>query len=132
MAGCGRSRARAGITCGAVMMSEPAVEFASGDEAETLTLGRALGELLVSRDVVLLEGALGAGKTLFVRGLAAGAGSSDEVASPTFALIHEYTVPPPGPLRRLYHMDLYRVGSVAEARGLGLDEYLAGDGAVVI
>ena len=91
-------------------------------EAETTALGRALAARLRQGDVVLLTGPLGAGKTAFVRGLAEGLGAfSDDVASPTFAIVHEYT----GTLVMLRHVDLYRL-TPAEADDLGLEEMSAG------
>lgn len=85
-----------------------------------------LGERLKPGDVVLLTGELGAGKTTFVRGVARGAGSTADVASPTFQLVRVY----PGRLQ-LAHVDLYRVENSSELRDLGLEE-LAEDGAVVV
>lgn len=88
---------------------------------ETESVARALASRTTPGDAVLLEGDLGAGKTVFVRGLAAGLGADPaEVASPTFALVHEY-----GPLERpvLVHVDRYRLlGGAGEDRDLGLDE----------
>jgi len=85
-----------------------------------------LGERLHQGDVVLLTGALGAGKTTFVRGVARGTGSRADVASPTFQLVRIY----PGRVQ-LAHVDLYRVESIAELRDLGLEE-LTDQGAVVV
>jgi tRNA threonylcarbamoyladenosine biosynthesis protein TsaE len=70
---------------------------------------------------VLLTGNLGAGKTTFVKGVVAalGAGEEDEVTSPTFSLIHEYGDPV-----QLYHLDLYRLDSLAEVYGLGIEDLL--------
>jgi tRNA threonylcarbamoyladenosine biosynthesis protein TsaE len=94
-------------------------------EAETVEAGRALGASLHEGSTVLLYGPLGAGKTAFVRGLAAALGiDPGEVTSPTFTLIQEYR----GRLT-LYHVDLYRV-SPQEADDLGLEE-LAGPEAIV-
>src|SRR5438445_265140 len=83
--------------------------------AETEEAGRRVGERLRRGDVVLLTGALGAGKTTFVRGVAHGTGSESPVASPTFQLVRVY----PGRLQ-LAHIDLYRVESNSELRDLGL------------
>ncbi|TMF72841.1 MAG: tRNA (adenosine(37)-N6)-threonylcarbamoyltransferase complex ATPase subunit type 1 TsaE [Chloroflexi bacterium] len=94
--------------------------------AETEEAGRRVGERLRRGDVVLLTGALGAGKTTFVRGVAHGTGSESPVASPTFQLVRVY----PGRLQ-LAHIDLYRVESNSELRDLGLEE-LAEQGAVVV
>ena len=77
--------------------------------------------------VLALHGELGAGKTCFVQGLAQALGVKRAVGSPTFTLINEY----PGPLP-LYHIDLYRIGGVNEAFGLGLEEYLESDGITAI
>ena len=72
-------------------------------EDETQTVARTLADTLKAGDVVLLSGNLGAGKTAFVRGLAAGLGiDAGEVSSPTFTLIHEYR----GGRLTLYHVDL--------------------------
>ena len=95
---------------------------------ETITLGRTIAATLHRGDVLALCGDLGAGKTHFVKGLAAGLGASASVTSPTFTLIHEY---PDGRLT-LYHFDFYRLESEDEALNIGLDEYLDGDGACVI
>lgn len=77
--------------------------------------------------VIALRGELGAGKTCFVRGLAAGLGITAPVHSPTFTLINEYRGP-----RCLYHLDLYRLGGVEEAWDIGIDQYLPGDGITAI
>ena len=94
----------------------------SASEEETRRLGAGLARRLFPGDVVLIEGELGAGKTAFVKGLAAGLGlDADEVSPPSFALVQEY-----GPAGRppvLVHVDLYRLpeqgGSLAD---LGLDD----------
>ena len=89
----------------------------SDSEDATAELGAGLGRWLQAGSVVLLEGELGAGKTAFVRGLAAGLGvEDDQVSSPTFTLIQEYRGRLP-----LLHADLYRI-TVAESDDLGLDE----------
>mgnify|MGYP001560356159 CR=1 FL=1 len=96
-------------------------------EAETVDAGRQLAARLGRGSVVLLFGDLGAGKTALVRGLAQGLGADPEqVSSPTFTLIQEYS----GRIR-LYHVDLYRVAP-AEVDDLGLDELGDGQGVVAI
>jgi tRNA threonylcarbamoyladenosine biosynthesis protein TsaE len=96
-------------------------------EAETEALGLSLGAELRPGSVLLLSGPLGAGKTAFVRGLAAGlAADPAEVSSPTFTLIQEYR----GRLV-LQHVDLYRL-SAREAADLGLEELAGGDAVVAV
>jgi tRNA threonylcarbamoyladenosine biosynthesis protein TsaE len=97
-------------------------------EQETAAVGSALAAELKAGDVLLLSGDLGAGKTAFVRGLAAGLGvEPGEVSSPTFTLVHEYR----GGRLTLYHVDLYRVDRAA-TDDLGLDELGVADGVLAI
>jgi tRNA threonylcarbamoyladenosine biosynthesis protein TsaE len=93
---------------------------------ETESAGERFGRELRQGDLVLIEGALGAGKTTFVRGVARGAGSTAHVASPTFQLVRVYA----GRVQ-VAHVDLYRVEAGAELGELGLDELLD-QGAVVV
>jgi tRNA threonylcarbamoyladenosine biosynthesis protein TsaE len=104
-----------------------ALDVLSHSAAQTERLGARLGELLAAGDVVLLEGGLGAGKTVFAQGVARGLGVNDPVTSPTFVLVHEYEGRVP-----LYHADLYRLAGAAEATTIGLEEYLWGDGVTLI
>jgi len=97
-------------------------------EDDTQAVARSLAETLEAGNVVLLSGNLGAGKTAFVRGLAAGLGiDAAEVSSPTFTLIHEYR----GGRLTLYHVDLYRLDSAA-TNDLGLEEMGVRDGVLAI
>lgn len=98
----------------------------SHSEAETVTIGRAIGEALRRGDTVLLMGELGAGKTQMVRGMAVGIDSKVPARSPTFVLVNEYR----GRIR-LSHCDLYRLAGPEEADELALDERLS-DGALVV
>lgn len=93
----------------------------------TMALGKQLAPGLQAPDVILLDGDLGAGKTTFTKGLAAGLGIKRNVKSPTFTIIREYQ----GGRLPLYHMDVYRLedGSGDE---LGLEEYFNGDGVNVV
>ena len=100
----------------------------SHSPAETIALARTLAATLRRGDVLALSGDLGAGKTHFVKGLAASLGTAASVTSPTFTLIHEY----PGGRLPLYHFDFYRLDDADEALRIGLDEYLDGDGICVI
>ncbi len=96
---------------------------------ETAAYGAQLGASARRGDVFALSGDLGAGKTQFVKGLATGLGCApDGVTSPTFTLVHEYVA---GRLP-LFHFDFYRLESEDEALGIGLDDYLSGDGILAI
>ena len=97
-------------------------------EEETADVARALAGTLQPGAVLLLSGQLGAGKTAFVRGLAAGLGiDPDEVSSPTFTLVHEYR----GGRLTLYHADLYRLEKTA-TEDLGLEEKAVAEGVLAI
>ena len=100
----------------------------SHSSQETFELGRQFAAPLRRGAVLALAGDLGAGKTQFSKGLAVGLGVEAEVTSPTFTLIHEY----PGGRLPLFHIDLYRLEEEEEVLGIGLDEYLDGDGVTVI
>jgi tRNA threonylcarbamoyladenosine biosynthesis protein TsaE len=102
--------------------SDPAgVLFISRSPVETRKLAASVASLLDGGETILLHGGLGAGKTCFVQGLAAGLGIAAGacVVSPTFTLVNEYPGPHP-----LCHVDLYRLESPGEIRALGLEEYL--------
>ena len=102
-------------------------EFKTQSPQETFALGRRVGEQLDKPAVLLLKGDLGAGKTVFAKGLAAGLDiNPTEVTSPSFTLINIHE----GRLR-LYHVDLYRLES-AERPDLGLDDILEDEKGVVL
>lgn len=107
-----------------------ALEFVSRSPEQTQRLGARLGALLQGGDVVCLEGLLGSGKTCLAQGIGRGWGASQTLISPTFVLVREYTRPADGV--RLYHVDLYRISDAAEALGLGIEEFLGDERAVVV
>jgi tRNA threonylcarbamoyladenosine biosynthesis protein TsaE len=96
---------------------------------ETIRLGEGLGKRLQAGDHVALLGPLGSGKTWFTKGLALGLGVSREtvVTSPSFALVNDYR----GRLI-LYHMDLYRLETLSDILGAGLEEYVLGNGIAAV
>jgi len=96
---------------------------------ETIDLGRKLGAVLGKGDVIALAGGLGSGKTCFTKGVALGLGVSPDtvITSPSFALMNQYEG-----RCTLFHMDVYRLGSVSDFLDTGLDEYLYGDGVTVM
>ncbi len=97
----------------------------SGPE-ETRRLGEALGHAAKAGDVVLLSGELGAGKTVFVQGMARGLDFQGPVSSKSFVLLGEYV----GRIT-LFHADLYRLESPAEVEDLALEE-IGRDGVLVV
>jgi tRNA threonylcarbamoyladenosine biosynthesis protein TsaE len=94
---------------------------------ETQAIGERLGARLTAGAVVACTGALGAGKTCFLQGLARGLGVATDVTSPTFVLINQYRGRLP-----VYHLDAYRTGSLTELVDLGIEEMLHGDGVTVV
>ena len=83
---------------------------------ETETFAREYAKTLSAGDVVVLDGDMGAGKTVFSKGVAAGLGIKEEVTSPTYAYMNDYD-------GRLFHYDCYRIESVEQAENLGLADY---------
>lgn len=102
--------------------------FISNSVEETIAAGSTYGRSACKGDVFALTGDLGAGKTQFVKGFVAGLGSSAEVTSPTFVLVHEYEE---GRLP-VYHFDFYRLDNREAVWRLGFDDYLFGDGVSLI
>lgn len=101
----------------------------SHGESETVGLAEKIGLFLKAGDVVVLTGELGAGKTVFVRGVAKAMGIDENlVNSPSFTIVNEY----PGRDRAMYHFDLYRVTGSEELVEIGWDDYLKQGGVVVI
>ena len=110
------------------MTASRTVTLATASVEETEAIGARLGRAAAAGDVVALLGDLGAGKTAFVRGLAAGLGVPPHVvASPTFTMIAEYA----GGRLPLFHIDLYRLAP-GEADLLALREYVYGPGVTAI
>jgi tRNA threonylcarbamoyladenosine biosynthesis protein TsaE len=100
--------------------------YRTASEEETIALGERLARELPAKQVVLLIGPLGAGKTTLAKGIVKGLGaaSPDDVSSPTFTLIHEHG--------RVYHIDLYRLDEPREVATLGLDDLFDRDAVVLI
>lgn len=102
--------------------------WTSRSEAETRAVGRRIGRRLLPDGIALLSGDLGAGKTVFARGVAEALGiGPEEVLSPTFTLVREHQ----GPEGWLVHLDLYRL-EPEDAWDLGLEELFAGPGVKVV
>ncbi|MDR1328509.1 MAG: tRNA (adenosine(37)-N6)-threonylcarbamoyltransferase complex ATPase subunit type 1 TsaE [Oscillospiraceae bacterium] len=99
----------------------------SGGEVDTERAGRELAARLYPGAVVALRGGLGAGKTVFTRGLARGLGVTARVVSPTFNIVNEYDGRLP-----LFHFDMYRISGAEELFGIGFEEYLDRGGVVCV
>ena len=94
---------------------------------ETHALGRRVGALLRAGDVVVLDGELGTGKTVFAKGIAIALGISEPVVSPTFTVVREYDAPTP-----LVHVDVYRLDHLQELHDLGFDDLVGSDAVTVV
>jgi tRNA threonylcarbamoyladenosine biosynthesis protein TsaE len=96
---------------------------------ETIELGRKIGSQLKGGEVVAVSGPLGSGKTHLIKGIAAGAGARDHrgVNSPTFVIVNEYAG-----RYDIYHIDAYRLNSIAEFEMLGFDDYCYPESVVLI
>ena len=110
-------------------MTHTLQRWQSHSAEETIAIGRTIAALLPSAAVVLLIGNLGAGKTTLTKGIAQGRGAAEpeDVTSPTFTLIHEYSGQ-----TRMYHIDLYRLDTEREVLTLGLEELYDQDALVLI
>ena len=98
------------------------IQYTTHSVEETLALGQSLGRFMKDYDnpiCIALDGTLGAGKTHFSQGIAKGFGVTEEVTSPTFALMNTYEVDG----SYLYHFDLYRMDLVEELETIGFYEY---------
>ena len=94
-------------------------EFVSYSEKETLVFARNFANTLSSGDIILLDGDLGAGKTVFTKGIVLALSNDSVVAvSPTFVIVNVYDTTPP-----VYHFDLYRISDISELDAIGAEEY---------
>ena len=102
--------------------------FESSSPEDTFELGRKTGLAVPAGTVIALGGDLGAGKTVFTKGLAKGLGIDELVTSPTFTILQEYY----GGRLPLFHFDAYRIEDADEMQEIGFADYLYGDGVCVI
>lgn len=94
---------------------------------ETIEVGKKLGEILQKKDLVCISGDLGTGKTVFTKGIAKGLEINGYATSPTFTIVNEYEGKIP-----LYHFDVYRINNKEELQEIGFEEYLYGEGVIII
>jgi len=113
------------------------LNITSNSPEETIELGRKLGSQLKGGEVIAVCGPLGSGKTHLIKGIAAGAGAKDckKVTSPTFVIVNEYngrtSASSVEPLD-IYHIDAYRLNSIAEFEMLGFDDFCYPQSVVMI
>lgn len=100
-------------------------QYMTHSRAETVALGKKLADVLHGGELIAFTGGLGAGKTAFCEGLAAGLGCTDPASSPTFAIVNYYRGPRP-----LAHFDLYRIHTEEDLYAAGFYDYLD-QGAIV-
>lgn len=99
--------------------------FISGSAGETKEFAKNFAKTLKGGDVVLLNGEMGAGKTVFAKGVALGLGIEDEILSPTYSYMNDYN-------GVLYHFDCYRLSDGGQAEALGLCDYFYSDGICLV
>ncbi|OHD12456.1 MAG: tRNA (adenosine(37)-N6)-threonylcarbamoyltransferase complex ATPase subunit type 1 TsaE [Spirochaetes bacterium GWD1_27_9] len=102
-------------------------KFYSNSEENTFLLAKEYAQGIKSGDVILLEGTLGAGKSIFARGLLAGLDVDSNVPSPTFTLVNEYKGK-----YTIYHFDFYRLNDPFELYEIGFEDYIYSDGVSLI
>ena len=101
------------------------MKYVTNSAEETIEIGKSFAEKLNKGAVVLLSGEMGAGKTVFTKGIALALGITSEITSPTYAYLNDYD-------GKLYHYDCYRLSSGEDAEALGLTEYFYAHGICVI
>lgn len=103
-------------------------EIITKNEKGTFEFAEKFATTLKGGDIVLLSGDLGAGKTVFSKGIVSKLSNGKEIAvSPTFVIVNVYNCEPP-----VYHFDLYRINDVSELDGIGAEEYFYSDGICLV
>jgi len=101
--------------------------YKSACELDTYNIGKEISKKILSGDVLLLEGSLGAGKSVFIRGVIEGLGVNEAIPSPTFTIVNEYS----GKFQ-IYHFDFYRINDPFELYEIGFEDYIYSDGVSLI
>jgi tRNA threonylcarbamoyladenosine biosynthesis protein TsaE len=100
---------------------------------DTIELAQSIAKKLQPQDVLALSGDLGSGKTFFTSALTKALGIEKRVQSPTFVLVREYKDPHAyGVIKKIYHIDLYRLDTQAEVLDLGFESFLQDETAITI
>jgi len=106
-------------------------DYITHSDTETQKLGEEFAGSVKPGDIICLFGNLGAGKTTFSKGFATGLGITSRIISPTFTLVREHEVQNPR-IKKLYHIDLYRLENLSEIESIGLSEIFEDKQAVVL
>jgi tRNA threonylcarbamoyladenosine biosynthesis protein TsaE len=101
-------------------------------EKETFALGEKFAKTLRGGEVIGLIGDLGAGKTVFVKGVAKGLGIKNTITSPTFVLMKVYPVKNHGTIKNLIHIDAYRLKNSNDLKSIGAEEYMNQNDSVLL
>ncbi|MCU1370870.1 MAG: putative ATP-binding protein [Ilumatobacteraceae bacterium] len=109
-------------------MSRDPLVVETSSAAQTQELAAALAAIALPGDLVLLAGEMGAGKTAFAQGYARGLGITDQVTSPTFTIVQEYS----GGRLGMHHLDVYRLETLREVADLGVSEMLDEDAVMLV
>ena len=112
------------------ILTDNVFEIITHSAEQTRRIGELLGRMLQPGDVVCLQGDLGSGKTCLTQGIGVGLHVAGTIRSPTFVFINEHSPTGTGPC--LYHADLYRIEDPSIIFSLGLEDYMYGDGVLVI
>lgn len=102
--------------------------YHSNTEQETFALGVEIGQSCKGGEIILLNGDLGVGKTIFSKGMGKGLGIEEPISSPTFTVVQIYEK---GRLP-LYHFDVYRIADIEEMDEIGYEDYFYGNGVCLI
>lgn len=101
--------------------------YYSNSESETWAIGKLISEKIKPGDKILLDGDIGAGKSVLARGIAGGLGVTEPMPSPTFTLVNEYDAK-----YKIYHFDFYRLNDPYELYEIGFEEYVYSQGVSLI
>jgi tRNA threonylcarbamoyladenosine biosynthesis protein TsaE len=112
------------------ILREGELDVYSHSTQQTRRLGVRLGKLLQAGDIICLSGDMGAGKTVFSSGIGQGWRANYPLTSPTYNLVHQHTRQDDDTI--LYHLDCYRLSSIADTDSIGIDDILDGHGVVII
>ena len=102
-------------------------EFATSSPEETFNEGKKFASRLRGGEVIALVGELGAGKTVFTKGLCEGLNVKSPVISPTFTIANEYDAD-----LKIYHFDAYRLSGSKDAAAIGIEDYMMGEAVCII